>query len=58
MSRQGLVGNKLSLKNNISDEDLGKVLTEDFHVSRDMIMSPDGQEGLLSIKEGRRPNFT
>lgn len=57
MSRQGLVGNKLSLKSDISDEVLDKVLTEDFHVSRDMILSKDGQEGLLSIKEGRRPNF-
>ena len=58
MSRSGLVGNKLSLKSTISEDALNKAIEFDYKGSRDMILSPDGQEGLRSIKEGRRPVFT
>lgn len=58
MSRQGLVGNKLSIQVDVPDSALEAAIEADFSGSREMILSPDGQEGLRSILEGRRPNFS
>ena len=57
MSRTGLIANKMSLKRSISHEVLSAAVEEDVAGSAEMILSPDGQEGMASIIEGRRPNF-
>ena len=57
MSRTGLIANKRSLKQSISDAALMAAVEEDVEGSAEMILSPDGQEGMASIIERRRPNF-
>ncbi len=57
MSRSGLIAGKMSMKHSISDEVLKAAVEEDVSGSATMILSPDGQEGMASIIEGRRPKF-
>ena len=57
LSRQSLVGNKLSLQTGLTPEQVKEAIKKDYEVSARMIMSRDGQEGLSSILEGRRPKF-
>lgn len=58
MSRTGSIANKMSLKNSITDAQLRAAVEEDVQGSAEMILSPDGQEGMASIIEGRRPKFS